>query len=409
MRPCFSFKIMFIFIAMPKDDKFVGTVMVCPLNWGLGHAARCVPVISTFQRFGHAVVVAGDGPVLHYLKGVFGSTVQYYCLPDIHVSYPLRGSFALKMLWQLPRVVYSIWKEHILVQRLIDTTGASLLVSDNRYGLFSGKTKTIFITHQLFIKAPQGFHWLEPLLFHCSQWFIRRFHSCWVPDFYDAENLSGDLSHMRTLPRVRFVGPLSRFYAIDVTKEQNPLPDGFPEKFVLVILSGPEPQRSMLEKTLQRQFCALDDPVVFVRGVSSNISDSPFHLNVLDEHSNDHMVPKANARHIGFDHLPKEQLAYLIRRCTIVVCRPGYSTIMDLAVFGKKALVIPTPGQTEQEYLGRRMHEKGWVLSVEQDHVSVSKHLREACERKGIPRFPESTDLLEHAVNEVAMSYSGTS
>ncbi len=394
---------MFIFIAMPKDDNFEGTVMVCPLNWGMGHAARCVPVITMLQRYGLIVVVAGGEPVLQYLKGVFGTTVQYYYLPDIQMSYPLRGSFFLKMLWQLPRVFYSVWKEHILVQRLIDTTGARLLVSDNRYGLFSCKTKTIFITHQLFIKAPQGFHWLEPALFRCSQWFIRRFHSCWVPDFYDAENLSGDLSHMRTLPKVRFVGPLSRFYAIDVTEEQSPLPDGFPEEFVLVILSGPEPQRSMLEKKLLRQFCASENPVVFVRGVAYNMSEGLFHLDALNDHSNEKMKPDANAQHIGFNHLPKEQLAYLIRRCTMVVCRPGYSTIMDLAVFGKKALVIPTPGQTEQEYLGGRMHEKGWVLSVAQEHVSISIHLKEACERKGIPRVPERTDLLEYAVYEAAL------
>ncbi len=394
---------MFIFIAMLKDDNFKGTVMVCPLNWGMGHAARCVPVITMFQRYGLMVVVAGGEPVLHYLKGVFGTTVRYYCLPDIQVSYPVRGSFALKMLWQLPRVVYNIWKEHVFVQRLIETTGARLLVSDNRYGLFSGKTKTIFITHQLFIKAPHGFQWLESVLFRGSQWFIRRFHTCWVPDFYGAENFSGDLSHRRTLPGVRFVGPLSRFYDIDEAEEQNPLPDGFPEEFVLVMLSGPEPQRSMLEKNLLRQFCAIDDPVVFVRGLTYSMYDGPFHLNVQQDHMKGNIAPDANAMHIGFDRLPMLQLAYLIRRCTMVVCRPGYSTIMDLAVFGKKALVIPTPGQTEQEYLARRMHEQGWVLSVTQDHVSISTHLREASERKGIPRAPEKIDLLEHAVHEAAL------
>ena len=386
---------------MQEHKKLTGTVLVCPLNWGLGHAARCVPVIWMCQREDLDVVVAGDKPVLDYLKGIFGTTVQYLLLAGFRVRYPTRGSFALTILAQLPNFIYSTWREHILVKRLIKDTGARLLVSDNRYGLFSNKVKTVFITHQINIKAPHGLHWARPVLDHCNHWMIKHFDTCWVPDMDDSENLSGDLSRPIRLSGVRYIGTLSRFYSIDASQEQSPLPAGFPDDFILVLLSGPEPQRSLLEEQLQQQLRTSEVAVVFVRGLISNSSDDDSYVINPDNHSKNREAFDERGHQLHFNHLPSVQLAYLIRKSGLVVCRSGYSTIMDLAVFGKRALLIPTPGQTEQEYLARRMHEMGWAVTFDQQHINIPKHLVEAAKYKGIPRKPGRSDLLKEAIYEI--------
>jgi hypothetical protein len=390
---------------MPEHKKLTGTVLVCPLNWGMGHAARCIPVIWMFQRKGLNVIVAGDEPVLAYLKDEFGATVKYLHLAGFRVRYPSRGSFALKILTQLPGFIYNIWKEHILLNRLIKETGARLLVSDNRYGLFTNKAKTIFLTHQIYVKAPRCLRWTKPVLDHCNHWMIKRFDTCWVPDTDDSENLSGDLSQSIKLSGVKYIGVLSRFYSIDAAEEQNPLTAGFPDDFILVLLSGPEPQRSILEKKLMQQLRTSGDAVVFVRGLIRNSSGDDSNLIAHDDHIAHDYHCKNNesfderVHQIDFSNLPSKKLAYLIRKSRLVICRSGYSTIMDLAVFGKKALLIPTPGQTEQEYLAKRMHAMGWALSVDQQYINIQKHIVEAEKYKGIPRKPERSDLLKEAID----------
>ena len=319
-------------------------------------------------------------------------------MPGKAVSYPRKSgrfSMALALLRQFPGLLGSVYREHRDVRRLVRKTGARILVSDNRYGCFSGKAVSVFVGHQVFLRAPGGLAWAEPMINAVNHWFIRRFRYCLVPDNTGPENLSGALSMggegkpaYRVLPGLRFVGPLSRFtetesgpYALQEenlpqdlpadkdTGVHSPLPEGMPEDFVLVMLSGPEPQRTLLEAELVREVAGLECGVVFVRGLINGSGAAD--------------LPEAIA---GFSHLPDGPLAWLIRHARLVICRPGYSTLMDLAVFGKKVLVVPTPGQTEQEYLGRRIGDLGWGRCVRQGELNLADQMPEALAGKGIPR-----------------------
>ncbi|MFO7997892.1 MAG: glycosyltransferase [Bacteroidales bacterium] len=400
---------------MDSTGKQLPFVLVCPLNWGLGHATRCVPVIRAFSRAGAQVGVAGDGPALAFLKASFPKGVSFYRLPGKTITYSRnRGgcSMVLKLLWQFPGLLYSVFAEHRRLRALIRETGAGIVVSDNRYGLYSTMAIAIFMGHQLFLRAPKGLGWMEGLINEVNHRYINRFHYCWVPDFPGPENLSGELSHSSgekpegaaadapSAPArflavkkgppeyTRFVGTLSRFSGMNPERLENPLPAGFPVSFYLVLLSGPEPQRGLLERELDSQFSKAGHAVVFVRGVvMGGSSDS----------ARESTKPKA----IWFDHLPDPPLAWLIRNSRLVVCRSGYSTIMDLSVFGKRALLVPTPGQTEQEYLGRLMEERGWVACTPQDTLCLEWQLDAAGAMKGIPRLEDKGSLLAEAVEEI--------
>lgn len=411
---------------MDSIGKQLPFVLVCPLNWGLGHATRCVPVIRAFSQAGAQVGVAGDGPALAFLKASFPTGVSFYRLPGKTITYSRsRGglSMALKLMWQFPGLLCSVFTEHRRLRALIRKTGAGIVISDNRYGLYSSMAIAIFMGHQLFLRAPKGLGWMEGLINKVNHRYINRFHHCWVPDFPGPENLSGELSHRpggkpegatadapsigppsvkpppaafaRPLPvrgtpagHIRFVGSLSRFSGMNPERQKNPLPAGFPVSFYLVLLSGPEPQRGLLERELDSQFSTAGHAVVFVRGVVIGGSSGSARKS-------------SNPKAIWYDHLPDPPLAWLIGNSRLVVCRSGYSTIMDLSVFGKRALLVPTPGQTEQEYLGRLMEEREWVTCTPQDQLCLEWQLDAAGAMKGIPRLQDKGSLLEEAVEEI--------
>ncbi len=355
-------------------------VLVCPLNWGLGHATRCIPVVRSFLNRGCQVVIGSEGSPMALLQEAFGDQVSYKLFPGKKVRYPADGRMVTSILFQLPSLLFSVFKEHFRLRQLIRETGASIVVSDNRYGLSNPGVQTIFLTHQVFIRATTGLRWAERMLDAFVRVFILRFDVCWVPDYPGPKNLSGSLSHKRVMPGLRFVGPLSRFAAAG--PKVNPLPEGFSDRFYLLLLSGPEPQRSMLESLLLS--AEYDHPVVMVRGKAGE----------------KHMV--TNEHRVLIDHAGTASMRYLISKALLVICRPGYSTIMDLSSFGKKALMIPTPGQTEQEYLGALLSEREWVAAVPQDQLcsALSAGISLALQKQGIPCLGGDRSLLSGAVDE---------
>ncbi|MEE4177441.1 MAG: glycosyltransferase [Bacteroides sp.] len=364
------------------EGKAQEKVLVCPLAWGLGHATRCVPIIQALLKRGRAVVVAADGAPLDFLKQEFGTRVAYHRFPGMIVRYPEKGRLAVQILFQLPAFLLSVIKEHRQLKKLIRDTGATLLISDNRYGLWNKKVFSVFMTHQVFIQAPEYWKWIEPLLWRLTRWFIRPYDHCWIPDFPFEPNLSGRLSHGRSLQNLHFIGPLSRFSAIAEQDYENPLPEGFPKEYYLVLLSGPEPQRSLLEEILKKQFETTCLPVVFVLGK----------LGVEQKEQKEKLLI--------FNHFATPQLAFLIKNARLVICRSGYSSIMDLAVFGKKALLIPTPGQTEQEYLGSLLEEQGQAHCVKQDQLDLQRDIAPAMFYSGILKIDRHDGLLEKALDE---------
>ena len=343
--------------SLPQKTK----VLICPLNWGLGHASRCIPVISKLQHAGFEVLVAADGRALALLLSECPDLV-YIRLPGFSPRFSSGSKLIWKILSWLPMLAWHTVVEHRTISRLVKEHHISVVISDNRFGLFTSKAKCIFITHQIMIKAPGILSFAEPILYRINRFFIQKYDYCWIPDLPGSNNLSGDLSHKFPLPRnAQFIGLLSRF-------SKNNLPGSAMNGSLLAILSGPEPQRTILEKIVLKQLGTLDQAAIIVSGTPEN--------KISAKYSNQIAM---------LAHMKPDELAETITQAGIVICRSGYSSLMDLAILGKKAvLVIPTPGQTEQEYLAARVHEKGWFNAQNQQCLDLSCAIADAKKCKGI-------------------------
>ncbi|MDB4534278.1 glycosyltransferase [Vicingaceae bacterium] len=305
----------------------------------MGHATRCVPLINQFLKEGHNVIIGADKIPLVFLKQEFPE-LKIIVIPGYEVSYDEKGSY-LKLFYESIQFFNFIKKEHDFIDEIIEENTIDLIVSDNRYGLWSKKVKSIIITHQLFVKTPLG----EKLAHKKIEKLISNFTECWIPDEEGESNLSGDLSHLKPFgyPH-KFIGPLSRF-----SKGQLNNPEKF-EYDIIAILSGPEPQRTIFENLVLEQIKINELKAVVVRGLPKE----------KQELSIDNSKVKI------FNHLSTEKFLEYIERSKIVVCRAGYTSIMDLSTLDKKGILVPTPGQTEQEYLAEYHLNKGNFYSQKQ-------------------------------------------
>jgi len=358
------------------------TVLVCPLDWGMGHATRCLPVIHSLLQNGCKVIVAADGKPFDFLFGELSEKVEFRRFEGKTIRYPRGGFMLAKLAIQVPEFIWSITKEQQRLKQLIIDTGATVVISDNRFGLWNRKVRTVFITHQLNVQIPFPLKFIQPL----SRWVVRKFaesyNFCWVPDTPLAPGLSGELSHVKLPKNVRYIGILSRFGLIADSEFKNPLPKDFPKNFYFAILSGPEPQRGTLETLLTNQFLDCNLPVVMALG------------------SPGQEVYEREKNILKISHLGSNQFGWLLKNARLIICRSGYSSLMDISVFGKRALLIPTPGQTEQEYLAQKLHSGGMALYVRQDELMLDNqlHLAEKC--TGIPS-ESNQQLLQSAVEEL--------
>lgn len=302
-------------------------ILIAPLNWGLGHATRCIPIINELISQGHYIIIAADGFPLQLLREEF-SELPFVDFPSFQIQYAAGKSQVGAMLKSLPRVVLGIRKEHQQLQKFIVEYQISMVISDNRFGLWSKLVPSIYITHQLMIKMPRGLKFLEPLAWLMHRFIINKYTACWIPDFAVAPSLSGDLAHKYPLPKhAQFIGCLSRFSItpdIVLSKTYD----------VLAVLSGPEPHRSLMENELIRTYEGQTKSVLIVQG-------QPQSEAVYTQSDNVLLV----------SHLSTAELKAHLLSATQIICRSGYSSIMDLHVLNRKAILIPTSGQTEQEYL----------------------------------------------------------
>jgi uncharacterized protein (TIGR00661 family) len=322
---------------------------VAPLDWGLGHATRCIPVIKALLQAGCTVLLAGEGKTATLLQAEFPQ-LNLLPLPGYAVQYSKGSNLAGKLFLQIPKIRAAISREHLWLQNAAAEYGIDGVIADNRYGLYHPGIPCIFITHQLLIKT--GFGALsDRLLQRLAYRYINRFSECWVPDAADGFTLAGQLAHPKALPKtpVRYIQFLSRFEY----STEEPL-----THHLLVLLSGPEPQRSILERLLLQQVKELKEPVFFVRGLPGSVAlpAVPYQVTIVN-------------------HLPTGALQKAVEGATYIISRCGYSSVMDVVTLRKKAIMIPTPGQTEQEYLATHLTKNNIALCIPQSKFKLKNAL----------------------------------
>lgn len=331
----------------------IKSILVCPLDWGLGHASRCIPVIDALMAMGHRVIVAADSAPLALLHEAFPQ-LDTHVFPGYKPSYSKGNTQTYSMLAQAPALLKQIKKDHSWIENFVTKFHIDGIISDNRFGAYSNAVPSVFITHQLHINLPKTLAVLKPLVEWVSCRIISNYSECWIPDFKGELNLSGKLSHPPFSGiSSHYIGPLSRFAGM----KYRSIKTGF-EPYLLVMLSGPEPQRTILEKIVLQQAADLPMNSIVLRGLPENTD-----------------VPKAANNISIFNHADRAQICDLITNAHAIVARGGYTTIMELVSLGRNAVLVPTPGQTEQEYLVSYLHEKGYCLKMKQDDIDLNKAL----------------------------------
>ena len=324
-------------------------VLVAPLDWGLGHTTRCIPIIQELLHQDFIVLLTAEGDSAHLLRKEFPS-LTILSLKGYKISYSkTKFFFKVKLFSQIPKILKAIKQEHTWLNQIIKEHKIDIVVSDNRYGLYNINIKSIFITHQLAIETGNAFtNWLVQKLNYRQ---INKFDQCWIPDNEVPFDLAGKLSHPKEIPIVptKYIGILSRVKKETAEKNID----------LLVLISGPEPQRTALENMMLLQMKKVSFKMVLVRGL-------PGVANKL--------INENTALQI-YDHLPAIELSRLIQSSKIVIARSGYSTIMDLIALQQTAVLIPTPGQTEQEYLAEYLAAKKYFLAAQQIEFNLVNEL----------------------------------
>lgn len=338
-------------IAQPEN-----AILVAPLNWGLGHATRCIPIIRALEQNGFTPILASDGVALAMLRKEF-PYLKALELPSYEIEYAKNGAhFKWKMLKNAPKMIDAILAEKKIVKKWVKEHKIIGIISDNRLGVLSKKVPSVFITHQLNVLTGNT-TWISSKM---HRYIIKKYTECWVPDREEKPNLSGKLGHLKKHDdKIRYIGPLSRLSKKELPKKYD----------LMVILSGPEPQRGMLENQLREDLENYKGNVVFISGK---------------------VEPKQLREQFGnisyYNFMTSDQLETAFNESEKVLCRSGYTTIMDLAKLEKKAFFIPTPGQYEQEYLAKKLKKDGLVPFAKQESFRI-ENLLEIDMYKGLPKM----------------------
>ena len=318
-------------------------ILISPLNWGLGHATRCIPIINALIANNFEPIIASDGNSLTLLQKEF-QNLKFIELPSYNIKYAKKGShLKLKLLKDAPMILKAIKTEHKVIQNLVNDNAIDGIISDNRFGVYNKNVPSVFLTHQLNIISGNT-TWLSTKI---HQSLVKNFDEYWVPDFEGKHNLSGVLGHPENYKiTTKYIGPLSRFTKTKLSKKYD----------LMVLLSGPEPQRSMLEEKLLSELENHKGNVIFIKGVLE---------------PNQQIAKRNNLTIINY--VTSSELEKFINESELILSRSGYTTIMDLAKMEKKAFFIPTPGQYEQIYLAKKLKKEGIAPYALQDEFSLDK------------------------------------
>jgi uncharacterized protein (TIGR00661 family) len=344
-------------------------ILVAPLDWGLGHASRSVPVINECLAQEAEVIVASNGRALALLRATFPGLVALE-LPPYSIRYPSRNMY-WNMLVQSRHLLNAARREHRQLQHLIHHHRIDAVISDNRFGCFSKKRPSVFISHQANLPLPPVFRQVAGKVLNAV---IRQYDQCWIPDIEGPQGLSGTLSTTSPGLKVKYLGILSQ-----LSKSEQPAL--WPQNEVVALLSGPEPQRTYLEEKVLLQLKACGMKALIIQGKT--------------EHK-ERLVPEGHIKTISY--LTQHELSAHLQAARYIICRSGYSSLMDLAVLGKKALFVPTPGQPEQEYLARRMQKLKYSPFQAQSRLDIPAGLAMMPDYHGMPTGLQQPALLREAV-----------
>lgn len=313
-------------------------ILIAPLNWGLGHATRCIPLIRQYMANGDEVVLGGDGDSLLLLHRTFPE-LRIINLPSLKLYYD-KDFKQRKFYWRsIPILLRSAIADHYYLRQFLAIERFDLVISDNRFGFFSKDVRCVYITHQLYPILPKRLFLFQPLVRWLHARVYNRYDEVWVPDYEDTKyNLSGALSHGGHFDeRAKYIGPLSRFSLCTAEEGQTRFNHTYS---IVAILSGLEPQRTIFEQQILNRFSMSNDSLLLVRGKVSEPQTTIQKSNIT-------IVP----------NLTDLEMMIAITNAQKIIARSGYSTIMDLEVLGvlSKAELHPTPGQSEQEYLAQRL------------------------------------------------------
>lgn len=356
-------------------------ILITPLDWGLGHATRCIPIIRLAMTRGHTVLVASSGSALALLKEEFPS-LQFFDLPAYAPAYSRRNSMVLKMGLQLPKFIQAIRAEHTAVEKIVAENNVDLIISDNRYGCWSDHVPAVFITHQSNIMMPKRFGWLSRWVQMANEAAMNKYPFCWVPDYPHEHSLAGELisfGRMKYKGHVGYIGALSRFHAVQRDAAYD----------VVGICSGPEPQRSLLEQLLLNELATTNLKYLIVRGVMNK--------NGTERIGNTGEI-------VNF--LTSDQLQELLPQAKYVIARSGYSTVMDMKALQRKVIFIPTPGQTEQEYLAHRLKDRGIAFFSKQREFVLQYAITESEKYTGFTADNQDHSYLANAFSELEKQIS---
>jgi hypothetical protein len=359
-----------------KSDK---NILVSPLDWGLGHASRCVPVIRLLKSQGANVIIGSSGDATTFLQEEFPD-LKIIPVSGYNIRYPSHGSMAREMLRQSLSILKAIRHEHQELQKIIKQHQIHAVISDNRFGMWSPDVYSIYISHQLRIKSP-GIKIFESILHRVHRRYIKKYDECWIPDLPAMPGLAGELSHPANERNYHYVGPLSRFMP-EAENSNEKLYD------LMVIISGPEPQRSIFEKMVREQLKTVKLKTIMVLG-------KPGSEVAIDE------VPDGVEVHA---HLNSEAMQETMKASRLILCRPGYTSIMDLAILGLQAAFVPTPGQTEQEYLAEMHKKSNQFYAVDQKNFNLNELVRFSTNYKGLKLKSDNNtlaDRIKHLLSSI--------
>lgn len=340
-------------IANRKNKNLKKKVFICPLDWGLGHATRIVPIIQELLLFDYEVVIGISKTNFKIINEFFQKQKKIF-FPQYNIKYSKGNSQIFKMIFSIPKIISKIFIEYFFLKKINKTEKFDYIISDNRFGLRNSKCYNIFITHQVFIKNPKSIKFLEKTLNKFNHLIINKFDELWIPDFEGLYNLSGELSHSKIIHKNQhFIGILSRFEYCKTSNYKH-------IRDILVILSGPEPQRTILMNLIIKEL----KNNTFTALIVAAKPNFDYHKNINE-----------NIKIIS--HLDSSEMTKAILSSKYIISRSGYSTLMDLFALKKTAIIIPTPGQTEQEYLADYLSNKKMFVKAVQNNFNLKESINQ--------------------------------